>query len=73
MQRGDRMAEYHVGCGLFDIYAGTLKNGNEWRSKSEVTDEALHAVATYLLFAEMEFPFRVKATGKEYILKVEEA
>lgn len=72
------MAEYHVGCGLFDIYAGTLKNEgkngvNEWRSKSEVTNEALNAVATYLLFSEKEFRFRAKATGKEYILKIEEA
>lgn len=52
------MAEYHVGCGLFDIYAGTLKNEgkkgvNEWRSKSEVTNEALDAVkkmGTYVDF-----------------------
>lgn len=33
------MAEYHVGCGAFGIYAGTLKqNGIEWRNKSDVTD-----------------------------------
>ena len=36
------MAEYHVGCGLFGIYAGTLKNPQEWRNKSEVTDEELN-------------------------------
>ena len=38
------MAEYHVGCGLAGIYAGTLKNNNEWKNKSDVTDEALCAV-----------------------------
>ena len=25
MQKGGKMAEYHVGCGLAGIYAGTLK------------------------------------------------
>lgn len=44
------MAEYHVGCGAFGIYAGTLKsNGIEWRNKSDVTDEAISATAQYLL------------------------
>ena len=44
------MAEYHVGCGLAGIYAGTLKkNGIEWLNKSVVTDEAIGAVADYLL------------------------
>lgn len=44
------MAEYHVGCGAFGIYAGTLKpNGEEWRNRSDVTDEALSATAQYLL------------------------
>ncbi len=34
------MAEYHVGCGLFGIYAGRLnKDKNMWVSKSDVTDE----------------------------------
>ena len=32
------MIEYHVGCGVFGIYAGTLnKNGDKWRNKSDVT------------------------------------
>ena len=37
------MAEYHVGCGAFGIYAGTLepKNKNLWRNKTDVTDEAI--------------------------------
>lgn len=35
------MAEYHVGCGIAGIYAGTLnKQGTEWLNKSEVTEEA---------------------------------
>ena len=42
--------EYHVGCGMFGIYAGTLKpNGMEWRNKTEVTDEAICAVRDYLM------------------------
>ena len=45
------MAEYHVGCGAFGIYAGTLnsKNKSLWQNKSEVTNEAISAVAQYLL------------------------
>ena len=45
------MAEYHVGCGAFGIYAGTLnsKNKSLWQNKSDVTDEAVSAVAQYLL------------------------
>lgn len=43
------MAEYHVGCGLAGIYAGTLKkNGREWQSKSDVTNEAIDSVRDYL-------------------------
>lgn len=45
------MAEYHVGCGAFGIYAGTLepKNKTLWRNKSEVTDEAIEAVRDYMV------------------------
>ena len=36
------MAEYHVGCGVFAIYAGTLnKSKTLWQNKSECTDEAV--------------------------------
>lgn len=37
------MAEYHVGCGAFGIYAGTLNNKNKsiWQNKTECTDEAM--------------------------------
>jgi len=43
------MAEYHVGCGMAGIYAGTTnKDGTAWKNKSNVTDEALQAVAQYI-------------------------
>ena len=39
------MSEYHVSCGMFGIYAGTVKkNGTEWKDKTCVTDEAIKAV-----------------------------
>lgn len=43
------MADYHVGCGLAGIYAGTLQNPNKWRNKSDVTDEAICAVRDYMV------------------------
>ena len=45
------MAEYHVGCGAFGIYAGTLnaKNKNIWQNKTECTDEAIEAVRDYMI------------------------
>ena len=45
------MAEYHIGCGAFGIYAGTLnsKNKSLWQNKTECTDEALCAVRDYLV------------------------
>lgn len=43
------MADYHVGCGLAGIYAGTLKkSGKEWLHKTEVTREALDSVVNYM-------------------------
>lgn len=44
------MAEYHIGCGAFGIYAGTLnsKNKNLWQNKTECTDEAICAVRDYM-------------------------
>lgn len=64
------MAEYHVGCGLFGIYAGILKsNGKEWKDKTDVTTEAVSAVADYLLMNHKEFHFEVE--DKMMILKVE--
>ena len=66
------MAEYHVGCGAFAIYAGTLnsRNKNLWQNKSEVTDEAVSAVAQYLLQENKVMRFEYK--GKKYKLCVEE-
>lgn len=48
---GEVMAEYHVGCGAFAIYAGTLnsKNRSLWQNKTECTDEALCAVRDYMV------------------------
>lgn len=45
------MAEYHIGCGAFAIYAGTLnsKNKSMWQNKTECTDEALCAVRDYMI------------------------
>ena len=45
------MVEYHVGCGTFGIYAGTLnsKNKNLWNNKTECTDEAIEAVRDYMV------------------------
>ena len=44
------MAEYHVGCGAFGIYAGTLnKNKTMWVNKSEATDECLVAARDYMV------------------------
>lgn len=65
------MTEYHVGCGAFGIYAGILnKNKTMWKNKSEVTNEALDAVAQYLLQENMIMNFDYK--DKKYCLKVEE-
>ena len=65
------MAEYHVGCGVFGIYAGTIKpNGYEWRNKSDVTSEALSASATYLYSMSKEFRFTIH--GKRCVMRIEE-
>ena len=64
------MAEYHVGCGAFAIYAGTLnsRNKNLWQNKSDVTDEAVCAVAQWLLQEDESMHFEYK--GKKYKLCV---
>ena len=65
------MAEYHVGCGAFGIYAGTLKpNGMEWGNKSDVTDEAISAAAQYLLQHDESMTFAYK--DKRYKIAVTE-
>ena len=43
------MAEYHVGNGLASIYAGTLtKDKTRWVNKSDVTEEAIASVFTWM-------------------------
>lgn len=72
------MAEYHVGCGIAGIYTGTLKKTrkDEWQSKSEVTDEAIKAVATWMFNhipeGETAYAYAMKTYNGKYIrLKVE--
>lgn len=68
------MAEYHVGCGMAAIYAGTIKKLGEWKSKSEVTGEALRSVAEYMLGQikegdqAYEITWTSKTTGKKIVL-----
>lgn len=65
------MAEYHVGCGAFGIYAGTLnKKGTMWQNKTDVTKEAAGAVAQHLLENKSCMTFDYK--GKRYRLQVVE-
>ena len=65
------MANYHVGCGITGIFAGTTNKTNTmWVNKSDVTDEAISAVALFLLEHKeaMEFNYQ----GKRYRLAVEQ-
>lgn len=65
------MADYHVGCGAFGIYAGTLnKKGDMWRNKSDVTNEVLCAAAQHLMFNHKEFHVQYK--DKWYVMRIEE-
>jgi len=65
------MAEYHVGCGITAIFAGTLnKKKDRWINKSDVTDEAFTAVAQYCLGHDEAMNFDYQ--GKRYRLCVEE-
>ena len=64
------MTDYHVGLGVFGIYAGTLKKKDEWKDKSEVTREAIDAVAGFLLLNQKECRFKYE--GKKYVMRVEE-
>lgn len=65
------MTEYHVGCGITDIFAGTLnKKGDMWIHKTSVTHEAISAVAQYLLEHEEALNFNYQ--NKRYRLCVSE-
>lgn len=64
------MANYHVGCGITGIFAGRLnKKGDMWVEKSDVTDEAVIAVAQFLLEHEETVIFQDQ--GKRYRLSVQ--
>ena len=71
------MAEYHVGCGIAGIYAGTLKkNGIEWLNKTEVTKEAIAAVIGHMYMklpeGEKSYAYAVKMKDGKYArLKLE--
>ncbi len=63
------MANYHVGCGITGIFAGTInKTSTMWVNKSDVTDEAISAVAQFLLEHEEVLEFNYQ--GKRYRLAV---
>lgn len=68
------MAEYHVGCGLAGIYAGTILKPGVWKSKSPVTDEALRATAEYMMgkieadHEAYEISWTNRTTGKKIVL-----
>jgi len=64
------MANYHVGCGITGIFAGTLnKSKTMWADKSYVTDEAISAVAQFLLEHKEAVTFNYQ--GKRYRIAVE--
>lgn len=71
------MAQYHVGCGIAGIYAGTLKkNGDEWLNKSNVTNEAINAVVQHMYYkvpdGENGFAYGFKMRDGNYVrLKLE--
>jgi len=61
--------EYHVGCGMFRIYAGTLnKDKTMWRNKTDVTDEACEAVAQFLVDNRKAMDFDYN--GKRYRMSI---
>ena len=63
------MAEYHVGCGITGIYAGTLnKKGDMWINKSLVTDEVLSCAFDYLYTNEKEF--RATVNDVKYAMRI---
>ena len=70
------MAQYHVGCGLRDIYAWTLKKSGAWCSKSKVTMEAVTAVVQLMYNripeGENSFTYGFKMPTGDYVkLRVE--
>lgn len=65
------MAEYHVGCGAFAIYAGTLnKSKTLWQNKTECTDEAINAVRDYMIEELLGGISCKKADSNAYVWKL---
>jgi len=69
--------EFHVGCGIFGIYAGrvhTYKDGHqEFRGeKHEVTEDCIHSVIAYLLSKNNESDVYCLKDGREVQLKLVE-
>ena len=73
------MAIYHVGTGELSgtIYAGTLsKDLLQWKNRTDVTDEAIHAVRDHLMMKAKEakqdwFGYEWdRKDGKKVVLKV---
>lgn len=66
------MAEYHVGAGVFGIYAGTLNKAKTmWQNKTECTDEAINAVRDHMideLLGGLQCA-KAKRSGYEWTLK----
>lgn len=68
------MPEYHVGCGLAEIYAGTISKPGLWKSKSPVTEEAIRATAEYMMgqikqgHEAYEISWTNRTTGKKIVL-----
>ncbi|MGN0654429.1 MAG: hypothetical protein ACI4KD_05890 [Oscillospiraceae bacterium] len=61
------MAEYHIGCGVCDIYAGTLnKAKTSWQNKTACTDEAINAVRDYMVMELLGGTDCKKATKSSY-------
>lgn len=66
------MRKFNVGCGMAGIYAGILsKDKTQWISKSEVTDDAIMAVAQFLMQKDEIILF--EKYGKKYKMEVREA
>lgn len=64
------MPKYHVGCGLSAIYAGTSSKPGVWKDKTPVTDEAILAVAQWLLKEKMSIVY--SENGKHYRMEINE-
>lgn len=60
--------EYHVKCEPEAIYAGTMTESGDFKQKSPVTDEAMVAVAQWLMMKRITMSFMMD--GKRYRMVV---